>query len=158
MDKKKNIEERFADFLQRWPKIHELYMKYEELLVYLVVGVMTTLVSWAAKFLFNAVVFHNTDHPTSWQNIVLSTVCWVAGVIFAFFTNRKYVFKSDGPMASEAVKFVASRLSTYFLDIVVMQVLGNLLGINLYIATFVSAVLVFITNYLFSKIFVFKKK
>lgn len=157
-NKKLNIEEKFRDYLARWPKIHELYLKYEEILVYLVVGVMTTIVSWAAKFLFNALVYHNTPHPTAVQNVVLSTVCWVAGVIFAFFTNRKYVFKSTGPMMSEAPKFVLSRVSTYIMDIVVMQVLGTILGINIYIATFVSAVLVMITNYVFSKVFVFKNK
>lgn len=154
-ERKKNVEELFCDFLERWPKIHALYVKYEELLVYLVVGVLTTLVSWAAKFLWNILVFGNPAHPTSLQNLVLSTVCWVAGVIFAYFTNRKYVFKSTGPMAKEAPKFVLSRVSTYFLDIVVMQVLGNLLGINVYIATFVSAVLVMIANYVFSKLLVF---
>ena len=153
---KPNIEERFRDFLVKWPKIHEMYLKYEEILVYLVVGVLTTLVSWAAKFIFNALVYHNTAHPTAVQNIVLSTVCWVAGVIFAFFTNRKYVFKSNGSMKDEAPKFVLSRVSTYIMDIVIMQVFGTLLGINLYIATFVSAVLVTITNYVFSKVFVFK--
>lgn len=157
-NQKKNIEEKFRDWLVWWPWAHEVFVKYEEILVYLVVGVLTTLVSWAAKFLFNIVVYHGTTHPTPFQNIVLSTVCWVAGVIFAFFTNRKYVFKSTGPMAKEAPKFVLSRVSTYILDIVIMQVFGNLLGINVYIATFISAVLVTIANYVFSKIFVFNKK
>lgn len=155
---KKNIEEKFRDWLEWWPWGHKMYVKYEEILVYLVVGVLTTIVSWAAKFIFNALVFDNTPHPTPFQNLVLSTVCWVAGVIFAFFTNRKYVFKSNGPMLKEAPKFVLSRVSTYILDIVVMQLLGNVLGINIYVATFVSAVLVMITNYLFSKLFVFNKK
>lgn len=153
---KKNIEEKFCDWLERWPKIHELYVKYEEILVYLVVGGMTTVVSWAAKFLWNFLFFENTSYPTATQNFVLSTVCWVAGVIFAFFTNRKYVFKSHGPMLKEAPKFVASRISTYILDVLIMQGCG-LLGINVYIGTLVSAILVIILNYVFSKLFVFKK-
>lgn len=155
---KPNMEEKFRDFLERWPKIHELYVKYEEILVYLVVGVLTTLVALGAKFLFNAIVYQNTAHPTSFQNLILSTVNWVAGVTFAYFANRKYVFRSHGPMLPEAVKFVASRVSTYILDIVVMQVLGNLLGMSLLIATIISAVLVTIANYVFSKLFVFKKE
>lgn len=157
MKEKKNIEEKFRDWLAWWPWGHQMYLKYEEILVYLVVGVLTTLVSWAAKFIFNIVFYENTTHPTPLQNLVLSTVCWVAGVIFAFFTNRKYVFKSNGPMSKEAPKFVLSRVSTYIMDIVIMQVFGNLLGINVYIATFISAVLVTITNYVFSKLFVFNK-
>lgn len=153
---KKNIEEKFCDWLERWPKIHELYVKYEEILVYLVVGGMTTVVSWAAKFLWNFLFFENTSYPTATQNFVLSTVCWVAGVIFAFFTNRKYVFKSHGTMLKEAPKFVASRISTYILDVLIMQGCG-LLRINVYIGTLVSAILVIILNYVFSKLFVFKK-
>lgn len=155
-NEKLNIEEKFRDFLVRWPKIHEFYLKYEEILVYIVVGGLTTIVSWAAKFIFNALVYDNTPHPTAIQNIVLSTVCWVAGVIFAFFTNRKYVFKSNGSMLEEAPKFVLSRVSTYFMDVIIMQVFGTVLGINIYIATFVSAVVVTVSNYIFSKIFVFK--
>ena len=157
---KKNLEEKFADFLKRWPRLHALYMKYEEILVYLVVGGMTTVVSWSAKFLFNAVFYHSTENPTALQNYVLSFVNWTAGVIFAYFTNRAYVFKSHGPMLKEAPKFVLTRVSTLILDAVVMQVLCNeKLGIcmKLLPATIISAVLVIIFNYIFSKLFVFKR-
>lgn len=139
-------------------KIKELCRKYEEIIAYLIVGVLTTIVSWAAKFLANAIFFGNTMYPTSTQNFILSTINWTAGVIFAYFTNRKFVFKSHDSMLKEAPKFVLSRVSTWILDIVVMQVLGNVLGINLMIATFISAVLVMIGNYVFSKLFVFNKK
>ena len=59
-------------------------------------------------------------------------------------------------MLMEIPKFVLSRISTLILDLVIRQVFG-LLGINTYITTFVSAVLVFIGNYVFSKLLVFKK-
>ncbi len=139
-------------------KIKELCKKYEEIIAYLIVGVLTTVVSWAAKFLANAVFFGNTMHPTSSQNLILSIINWVAGVIFAYFTNRKFVFKSNKPMLKESFDFVLSRVSTLILDTVVMQLLGNVMGINVVIATFISAVLVIIANYVFSKLFVFKKK
>lgn len=155
---KKNIEEKFCDFLERWPKLHELYCKYEEILVYLVVGVLTTIVSWGAKFLWNYAFYGNTFYPTKLQNLILSTVSWVAGVVFGYFANRKYVFRSHGAMLPEATKFVGARISTWILDIVVMQVLGNLLGINVYVATLISAVLVTIANYVFSKLLVFNDK
>lgn len=138
-------------------KLKELFKKHEEIIVYLIVGVLTTIVSWGAKFLANAILFDNTMYPTPSQNIVLSIINWVAGVIFAFFTNRKYVFKSKAPMLKEAPKFVLSRVATLILDTVVMQVFGAL-GVNLIIATFISAVLVMIGNYIFSKLFVFNKK
>lgn len=136
-------------------KLKELWVKYEEIIAYLIVGVLTTIVSWAAKFLANFLLYDNTMYPTSSQNLVLSIINWVAGVTFAYFTNRKFVFKSHEPMAKEAPKFVLSRVSTLILDAVVMQVLGAC-GVNVVIATFISAVLVMIGNYVFSKIFVFK--
>ena len=138
-------------------KIKELWKKYEEIIAYLIVGGLTTVVSWAAKFIANALLFHNTMYPTPVENFILSTINWTAGVIFAYFTNRKYVFKSHEPMLKEAPKFVLSRVSTWILDIVVMQVL-TAVGVNLMIATVISAVLVIIGNYVFSKLFVFNDK
>ena len=138
-------------------KIKELWKKYEEIIAYLIVGGLTTVVSWAAKFIANALLFNNTMYPTPVENFILSTINWTAGVIFAYFTNRKYVFKSHEPMLKEAPKFVLSRVSTWILDIVVMQVL-TALGVNLMIATVISAVLVIIGNYVFSKLFVFNDK
>lgn len=138
-------------------KAKVLYKKYEEIIVYLIVGVMTTIVAWAAKFIANALLFHNTMYPTPFENTVLSTINWVAGVIFAYFTNRRFVFKSREPMRKEAPKFVLSRVSTWILDIVVMQVL-TAVRINLVVASVISAVLVTIANYVFSKLFVFNRK
>lgn len=138
-------------------KAKVLYKKYEEIIVYLIVGVMTTIVAWAAKFIANALLFHNTMYPTPFENTVLSTINWVAGVIFAYFTNRRFVFKSREPMRKEAPQFVLSRVSTWILDIVVMQVL-TAVRINLVVASVISAVLVTIANYVFSKLFVFNKK
>ena len=134
-----------------------IYKKYEEIIVYLIVGVLTTIVAWAAKFIANAVLFDNTMYPTPFENTVLSTINWAAGVTFAYFTNRRFVFKSKEPMRKEAPKFVLSRVSTWILDIVVMQVL-TAVNINLIVASVISAVLVTIANYVFSKLFVFNRK
>ena len=138
-------------------KIKELCKKYEEIIAYLIVGVLTTIVSWAAKFLANAIFFGNTMYPTPMENFILSAINWTAGVICAYFTNRKYVFKSHEPMLQEIPKFVLSRVFTLVLDIVVMQVL-TAVGVNLLVATVISAVLVIVGNYVFSKLFVFQDK
>ncbi len=139
-------------------KIIELLKKYREIIVYLIVGVLTTVVAWAAKFIFNFVFYAGTAHPTAVQNFVLSVVNWVAGVAFAYPTNRRWVFESKSPdILSECTKFVMSRVATLVLDIVVMQLLA-LMGLNVYIATLISSVLVVVGNYVFSKLFVFKKK
>lgn len=138
-------------------KIKELCKKHEEIIAYLIVGVLTTIVSWAAKFIANAIFFDNTMYPTPLENFILSTINWTAGVIFAYFTNRKFVFKSKEPMLKEIPPFVLSRVSTYVLDIVIMQIFTKM-GLNLMVGTLISAVLVTIANYVFSKLFVFKKK
>lgn len=139
-------------------KIKELYFKFEEIIVYLIVGVMTTIVSWACMFFVNIVIFGNPLNPTSTQNLVLSIVNWTAGVAFAYPTNRKFVFKSkDKNILGELTKFTGSRIFTLLLDIVLRQVLG-FMGVDVYITTFISAVLVVIGNYVFSKLLVFRKK
>ena len=139
-------------------KIKELWKKYEEIIVYLIVGGMTTVFSWFWMFFVNIVIFGNPLYPTKTQNLVLSVVNWTAGVIFAYPTNRKFVFKSKNPnIVQEAGKFVASRVSTLVLEIVVRQVFGWQ-GINVYVTTIVAAVLVIIGNYVFSKLLVFRKK
>ena len=158
MNEKKNIEEKFRDFLEKWPKLHALYVKYEEILVYLVVGVLTTLVSWGVQFLWNFVFYAGTAHPNAIQNIFLTIANWTSGVIFGYFANRKYVFRSHAPMGPEAAKFVGSRVSTFFLDLIIRQVFGTWLGIDVYVTTIISAVLVTIANYVFSKLLVFTKK
>ena len=135
-----------------------LFKKYEEIIVYLIVGVMTTIVSWFCMFFVNIVIFGNPLYPTSTQNLILSIVNWTAGVLFAYPTNRKFVFKSkDKNILGEFAKFVASRVSTLILDILLRQVLG-FLGVDVFVTTVISAVLVIIGNYVFSKLLVFRKK
>jgi putative flippase GtrA len=138
-------------------KIKALCIKHREILVYLIVGGMTTVVAWAAKFIWNFAFYEGTAFPTVTENFILSVVNWVAGVAFAYPMNRRFVFQSRNPqILKELSGFVMSRVATLVLDIVVMQVLV-LIGVNMYIATFISAVLVIIGNYVFSKFFVFNK-
>ena len=130
-----------------------------EVIVYLIVGVLTTVVAWTAKFLWNFLFFSNTAHPTSFQNLILSTVNWVAGVAFAYPVNRKWVFKSKNPdILKEGSQFMLSRLLTWALDIVVMQFLVNILGLDVFAGTLIAAFLIVIANYVISKLFVFKDR
>ena len=111
-------------------KIKALCIKHREILVYLIVGGLTTVVSWAAKFIWNFAFYAGTAYPTVIQNFILSVVNWVAGVAFAYPMNRRFVFQSKNPdILKEAGGFVMSRVATLILDIVMMQVLV-LLGIG----------------------------
>ena len=139
-------------------KIKELWKKYEEIIVYLIVGGITTVISWAAMFLVSYLAFGNPLHPTATQNLVLSTANWTAGVAAAYPMNRVFVFKSkESNIFKECTKFVGSRISTYLLDLVVRQIFGWL-GVNVYVTTVVSAILVIVGNYVLSKLLVFRKK
>lgn len=156
--------EKFAKMMDRWAKKNAfigkcwgLCVKYQEIISYLIVGGMTTVVSWAAMFLTNWLAFGNPLYPTALQNLVLSIVNWTAGTTFAYFTNRAFVFKSHEPMLKEIPKFLLSRVATLVMEIVIRQVFG-VLGINVYVTTIVAAVLVIVGNYVFSKLFVFNKK
>lgn len=138
-------------------KIKELCRTYEEILAYLIVGVLTTLVSWGACFICEFTIL-NPD--VGWQNAIINTIGWVAGVLFGYVTNRRFVFKSTNPdIMKEFTHFAGARVSTWILDIVIMYVTVNLIHMNYWLAKiFISSVLVMIANYVFSKIFVFKKK
>lgn len=140
-------------------KIKALLIKYREFIVYFIVGCLTTLVAALARFGFNFLFFGGTAHPNFAQNTVLSIVDWVAGVAFAYPTNRRFVFQSKNPnILAEAGGFVASRLATLGMDWAVTQLLGTVLGVNVYVTWFIKSVLVFVGNYVLSKLFVFKKK
>ena len=64
-------------------KIKALCIRYRELIVYIIVGGLTTVVGWGTKFLWNILFYGGTAFPTSLQNAILSVVEWVAGVAFA---------------------------------------------------------------------------
>ena len=137
-------------------KIKKLCKKYEEIIIYLIVGVMTTIVSWAAAFLGKLLL----DVDVSWQNTLNNTISWVVGVLFAYPLNRKWVFKSKNPkILKEFLGFASSRVSTLVMDIVIMWLTVNVIGMNYWIAKiFISSVIVTIANYVFSKLLIFKKK
>ena len=108
-------------------KLLRLYKKYEEVVNYLIVGVLTTIVSWAAAWVAEQLL--NAD--ISWQNAIINTISWVAGVVFGYFTNRKYVFKSTNPqMLKEFISFASGRVSTLLLDVLIMFVTVNLLSMH----------------------------
>lgn len=72
-------------------KLLELYKKHEEIVNYIIVGVMTTIFSWVV-YAVSIWTFLDTQNPVELQ--IANILSWVAGVAFAYVTNRKYVFKS----------------------------------------------------------------
>ena len=140
-------------------KIKELCVKHREILVYLIVGVMTTVFAWAIRFLCNVVFYAGTAHPLPVQTTILTIVEFIAGVSFAYPTNRKWVFRSTNPnILKEAAGFVSARLTTLAIQMLLNLVIINLLHVNFYVATVVIGIIVVILNYVFSKLLVFRKK
>ena len=140
-------------------KIKELCIKHREILVYLIVGVMTTVFAWAIRFLWNIVFYAGTAHPLPVQTTILTIVEFIAGVSFAYPTNRKWVFRSINPnILKEAAGFVSARLTTLVIQMLLNLAIINLLHVNFYVATVVIGIIVVILNYVFSKLLVFRKK
>lgn len=137
-------------------KIKELYNKYKEIINYLIFGVLTTLVS---LIVYYASVFTFLDPKNAVQLQIANILKHIAGITFAYFTNRKYVFESKNPdKLKEATKFATSRISTLLLDMLIMYLGVSLLKFNDKIIKLISQVLVIVGNYILSKLFVFKKK
>lgn len=137
-------------------KIKKLYKKYEEIVNYLIVGVLTTVVSLALYYLLVFTIL-NPDNAIELQ--IANVLSWCGAVAFAFVTNRKYVFKSQNKnIKKEAVSFVSSRVLTLLMDMGIMFLSVTILKMNDKIAKLISQVVITIANYVFSKLFVFKKQ
>ena len=122
---------------------------------YLVVGILTTLVSLGIYYIC-VLCFLNPN--VSWQLQLSNIISWFGAVLFAYFTNRKYVFKSqNSKIVKEAIAFSCSRLGTLLLDMVLMFISVTLCGMNDKIVKLVVQVVVTIGNYILSKFFVFNK-
>lgn len=127
-----------------------LILKNKEVIMYLIFGVLTTLVNIVVYYLFNDVLHVHY--------MVSNAIAWILSVLFAYITNRKYVFESNGDsIITELSKFVTARLSTGIMDMVVMWLLVDVLHVNSMISKIISNVLVVVGNYVLSKLFVFKK-
>ena len=138
-------------------KISALLVKYREILVYLVVGVMTTVFSWGVCWICEHFFL---DPQVSWQNSLINTIGWVAGVCFAYPLNRKWVFQSKNPkMLQEFLGFAGSRVSTWILEVLIMNLCVNVIHLSYWVSKiFIAAVVVTILNYVFSKVLIFRKK
>ncbi|MGI6333225.1 MAG: GtrA family protein [Saccharofermentanales bacterium] len=134
-----------------------------EVLIYVIVGGLTTLVNLVVMYLLNQ-IFGSQDWWFSTAPAVL------AAMIFAFFANRIFVFRSHGPLWQEMWKFLSSRiLVSLAFEIGGMYLLYNLIGFTdvihlrpgdegLQVAKLLTQILVMIGNYVISKFFVFRRE
>lgn len=138
-------------------KIKELIKKVctKEVILYIVFGVLTTLVS-LVTYKLCVVTFLNAENALQLQ--IANIIAWIVSVAFAYVTNRKFVFESENSnKLQEASKFVTSRIATLLMDMLIMFIGVTLLKFNDGIIKLISQVVIIVANYVFSKIFVFKK-
>lgn len=137
-------------------KIKELYKQYKEIVNYLIFGVLTTIIS---LIIYYVAVFTFLNPENAVQLQIANILSWIAGVTFAYVTNRKYVFESkEKDKIKEAGKFVLARITTLVMDMLIMWFGVTILSSNDKIVKLISQIVIIISNYGFSKIFVFKKK
>ena len=137
-------------------KLINLYQKYKELINYLIVGGLTTVVSLTVYY-GCVLTFLNPEVAVQLQ--VANVLSWIAAVTFAYFTNRKYVFESKNEnRLQEAAAFYGSRVTTLLLDMLCMFLMVTLMGWNDKVAKLIVQVLVTVANYILSKFLVFRKK
>ena len=123
----------------------------KEVISYLIFGVLITVVNIVVYYVFNTWLQVNY--------LVSNAIAWIASVLFAYITNRKYVFGSKNTsMINELVKFIGARLSTGIMDMILMWLLVDVLSMNSMVSKIVVNVLVIVLNYVLSKVFVFKKE
>jgi putative flippase GtrA len=127
---------------------------------YLIVGGLTTVVSIAVKW---GLYFTILDVDNAFQAQVGVIVSWIAAVLFAYITNRIYVFKSKSKkILQEMASFFGARLLTLGMEALLTFIFFTLLGLTsntwVIIVTFIIQVLVMVFNFIFSKVFVFRKE
>ena len=139
-------------------KISQLLKKVlnKEVIMYLIFGVLTTVVS---LLVYYGCIYTFLNPENAVQLQIANIISWIAGVAFAYITNRKFVFESnESNQLKEISKFVTSRLATLLMDMLIMFLGVTILKLNDRIIKLISQFIVIIANYVFSKIFVFKKK
>ena len=131
----------------------ELFVKYRELILYMFFGGLTTLVNWGLYWLL--------ANPLGVPYLWATAIAQIASILFAYVTNRIWVFQSKArgfrEVSLEMLRFFGARGVSFFLDLGCMYVGVDLLHINDTWMKLLANILVIIANYVFSKVFVFRK-
>lgn len=123
-----------------------------ETISYIVFGVLTTVVSFVSQMLFSAAGFP----------VIVNTIgSWVCAVIFAYIVNKLFVFESKTDTAKafwrELGLFIGARVASLGMELVFMFVTVELLNFSEAVCKLVAQVFILVANYVFSKLFIFKK-
>ncbi len=141
-------------------RIKELFGRYREQILYLFFGGCTTLIDWVISFALYRFWIDATAAPDFFVHIA-DGIAWVVAVLFAFITNRIWVFESKktetNEILGELAAFSGGRVFTFLLQEGIMLLFVTVLSLNKYLFRLITAVLVIILNYIISKLMVFRK-
>jgi len=134
-------------------KAKELMKKYEEIIKYLIIGVLTTTI--------NYIVFVIMVKGLKIEMHTSNIIAWIVSVIFAYFTNKLFVFESKSfkidILRKEIVSFGLARVFSLLLEEMILYIFVNILNMNQLIIKLISNIIVIIVNYVLSKFIIFKK-
>ena len=134
--------------LEKGIKLKSIIIKNKEYILYLIFGILTTLVNFFIYYLFTYILKVNY--------LISNCLAWLSAVIFAFVTNKTIVFnKSLKIIVKEFVKFINCRLISGFIEVIGLFIIVDKLNIMDMLAKVLIGVIVIILNYIFSKVFVF---
>ena len=141
----------------------KLYYSKREVFDYLIFGACTTVFNWiayiACAYLFLVPLW---DAKTTENVMVASVIAWILSVIFAYVTNRMFVFHSTvtekKAVLKEFFSFVSARIFSFLMELLLMYVMVDRLQINDLISKFVIGFVVIALNYIFSKLWIFKEE
>lgn len=138
--------------MMKWLK--DQYTKYGEVISYLFFGVLATIVNIGIFYFFDTLL--NTPY------LIANGLSIIGAILFAFFTNKKYVFKSNTTSKEESFRefilFVGFRLASGVFDMLSMYILVSLLTVDTNISKILTQFIVVVVNYVFSKVFIFKQE
>lgn len=135
--------------------IINIYKKNKEVINYLIFGFLTTLINLLTYFILTSILL---DASKVIELQSANIISWITAVIFAYFTNRKYVFDSkNNNKIKEIFSFFIARLATLVVDMIIMYLGVNILFLNDKFVKIISQIIVIVANYVLSKLFVFKK-
>lgn len=121
-----------------------------EIISYLFFGGLTTLVNIITFFIFNSLL--GTDYKLA------TSIAWILSVVFAFITNKRFVFQSKNSSSKEILPFLTFRIMSYLMDIGLMIILIEAIHLHPLLSKVLVNVLVVLFNYIASKYFVFNRK
>lgn len=138
-----------------WKTIKGLYFGYKEIINYLIFGGLATIVNFVSYCIFARAI--------GIDEVISSGLSWLCAVIFAYITNKLFVFDSKTEtkkeLAKECVSFFLARiLSGILCDVGTFALMVRVFNINDIFSKIVTQVMVVIVNYVFSKFFIFKNK